>query len=218
MGHADDLLALGLADLRPASVPGQFERLLADPGIERAVDAPDGISRAQRAALRGLAPQLREWCAELGQLAIPASLDHADVHPGNIFAAAGTPFDWGDASVGHPFSSLLIALRTAAEQAGLPPGSPPQAGLAPSYLGPWLEAGYGPAAVHRSVELALRIAPLARVLTWGRVFPCFLGHPGPSAHAAITTRRSFDEYPRERLGTVFNGAERVAGGPRCEVA
>ena len=31
---------------------------------------------------------------------------------------------------------------------------------------------------------ALRIAPLARALTWGRVFPCFLGHPATAAYAA----------------------------------
>jgi len=30
----------------------------------------------------------------------------------------------------------------------------------------------------------LRIAPLARALTWGRLFPCYLGHPGPGVHSA----------------------------------
>jgi hypothetical protein len=38
-------------------------------------------------------PRVREWCAELGDLAVPASLDHADVHPNNVFAATGMPFD-----------------------------------------------------------------------------------------------------------------------------
>jgi hypothetical protein len=45
-------------------------------------------------------------------------------------------------------------------------------------------AGYQWAAVDRSLSLALRIAPLARALTWGRLFPCFLGHPGPVGYAA----------------------------------
>jgi hypothetical protein len=182
--HADDLLSLGLADLRPASVPGQFEKLLVNPDIEAVVGTPDGITRGQHEALHGLAPQLRELCAELDDLGMPASLDHADVHPGNVFAANGTPFDWGDAAVAHPFSSLLVALRTAAEQAGLSPRSPEVAVLTASYLSPWLEAGYGRAAVDRSLSLALRIAPLARALTWGRLFPCYLGHPAPAVHAA----------------------------------
>jgi len=56
--------------------------------------------------------------------------------------------------------------------------------LTASYLSPWLEAGYGQAAVDRSLFLALRIAPLARALTWGRLFPCYLGHPAPAVHAA----------------------------------
>ena len=182
--HADDLLSFGLADLRPCSVPGQFEKLLGAPHIEAVVGAPGGITRSQHEVLRELTPQLRALCAELDDLGIPASLDHADVHPGNIFAATGIPFDWGDAAVAHPFSSLLVALRTAAEQAGVSPRSPDVAVLTASYLGPWLEAGYGRAAVDRSLSLALRIAPLARALTWGRLFPCYLGHPALAVHAA----------------------------------
>lgn len=182
--RAGDLLALGLADLRPGSVPGQFEKLLADPATERVIDAPDGITRGQYRALCLLAPRLRAWCAELGDLGVPASLDHADVHPGNIFAVTRTPFDWGDAAVAHPFASLLVALRTAAEHASLPPRSRELAVLTDNYLQPWLAAGHSRAAADRSLALALRIAPLARALTWGRLFPCYLGHPGPAAHAA----------------------------------
>ena len=171
------LLALGLADLRPGSVPGQFERLLGDPAFARATDAPGGITRGQHEALRALAPRLREWCAELDDLGIPASVDHADVHPGNIFAASGVPFDWGDAAVAHPFSSLLVALRTAAEHTRLSPRSPQLAVLATSYLSPWLEAGHSRAAVDRAVPLGLQIAPLARALTWGRLSPVLPGAP-----------------------------------------
>lgn len=182
--HGDRLLALGLADLRPGSVPAQFERLLDGPAISQAIDAPDGITGREHAALRALTPQLREWCAELDELGIPASLDHADVHPGNIFAAGGVPFDWGDAAVAHPFCSLLVALRTAAEHTRLAPQSPELAVLTASYLEPWLAAGHSQATVDRVLPLALRIAPLARALTWGRLFPCYLGHPGPAVLGA----------------------------------
>jgi hypothetical protein len=193
--HVGDLLALGLADLSPGSAPGRFERLLGDPATERVVGAPEGITREQHQALLALAPRLREWCAELADLGIPASLDHADVHPNNVFAAAGTPFDWGDAAVAHPFSSLLVALRTAAEQAGLPARAPELTALTEEYLRPWLEAGHRRADVDRSLSLALRIAPLARSLTWGRVFPCYLGHPGPAGHAARALAAVLDRDP-----------------------
>ena len=181
--HTADLLGLGLPDLRPGSVPAQYDKLLADPATERAVGAPGGITVAKHQELRALAPRLRDWCAELGELAIPASLDHSDVHPNNVFAAANSPFDWGDAAVAHPFCSLLIALRTGAEHAGLPPRSPELTALAGDYLTPWLDAGYPRPAVDRSLSLALRIAPMGRALAWGRVFPCYLGHPVPAGHA-----------------------------------
>ena len=179
-----ELLALGLADLRPGSVPVQYEKLLGDPAVLQGIDAAGGIARRQRAALRALAPRLRDWCGELDQLGIPASVDHADVHPGNIFAARGVPFDWGDAAVAHPFSSLLVALRTAAERTRLSPRFPELAVLTTSYLSPWLEAGYSREAVDRALLLALRVAPLARALTWGRIFPCYLGHPALAVHQA----------------------------------
>ena len=190
--HAGDLLALGLADLRPASVPAQFARLLADPAITSRLDTPDGITGDQHQSLLQLRPQLTEWCAELDGLGIPASLDHADVHPNNIFAATGMPFDWGDAALAHPFASLLVLLRTAAEQAGLPADAPEITALTEAYLRPWREAGHPHEAITRALPLALRITPLARALTWGRLFPCYLGHPGPSAHAARTLADMLD--------------------------
>lgn len=182
--HADDLLALGLADLRPQCAPAQFERLLASPATERSVGAEGGVSHAEYKELRDLVPQLAQWCAELSELGVPASLDHADVHPGNVFAQAGVPFDWGDSAVAHPFCSLWVALRTAAEQAGVDPRSAQMSALASAYFAPWLEAGHPEESLYRSQRLALRIAPLARALTWGRVFPCFQRHPVPAAHAA----------------------------------
>jgi len=193
--HVGDLLGLGLADLRPASVPGRFDRLLADPATQRAIGAADGISRAQHVNLCAVAPRLRAWCAELDDLGVPASLDHADVHPNNVFAAAGTPFDWGDSAVAHPFSSLLIALRTAGEHAGLPSRAPELAALTEDYFTPWLEAGHRRADIDRSLVLALRIAPLARALTWGRVFPCYIDHQGTIGHAARALADVLDPDP-----------------------
>jgi hypothetical protein len=190
-----DLLALGLPDLRLGSVPGRFGQLLADPAMEQVIDTPGAITRAEHEALRALAPRLREWCAELGDLGVPASLDHADLHPNNVFADTGAPFDWGDAAVAHPFCSLLVALRTAAEQASLPPRGPELGGLTEEYFRPWLAAGYPRAAVDRSLSLALRIAPLARALTWGRLFPCFIGHPRPAGHAARVLATVLDPDP-----------------------
>jgi hypothetical protein len=46
--------------------------------------------------------------------------------------------------------------------------------------------------------MALRIAPLARALTWGRLFPCYLGHPAPAVHGARALAAMIEPDP---LGT-----------------
>jgi hypothetical protein len=66
---------------------------------------------------------------------------------------------------------------------GVPPGSAEITALTEFYLEPWLGAGHQRAAVDRSLSLALRIAPVSRAMAWGRVFPCYTGHPGPSGNA-----------------------------------
>lgn len=97
----------------------------------------------QHEALRAIAPRVRDWCAELDDLGIPPGLDHADVHPNNILAASR-------AGPGRP--------RADRAHRGLPPA---------------LDRGRAPrAAVDRALPPALRIAPFARALTWGRIFPC----------------------------------------------
>jgi hypothetical protein len=58
---------------------------------------------------------------------------------GNILPAPSGDrfFDWGDASVAHPFTSLLIALRAMADTFGLPPGDPVLRRFRDAYLEPW---------------------------------------------------------------------------------
>ena len=182
--HAADLLSLGLADLRPGSVPGQFEKLLASPHIEAVVGPPDGITHGQYERLRGLGPLLRELCAELDALGLPASLDHADVHPGKHLRRDRQPLRLGRRRRRAPVLQPPGRPADRGRARGSSPRSTRSARPHRRYLGPWLEAGYGRAAVDRSLSLALRIAPLARALTWGRLFPCYLGHPAPSIHAA----------------------------------
>jgi hypothetical protein len=81
---------------------------------------------------------------------------------------------------------------------GMPPWRDPRwlvTALTEDYLGPWRDAGHRRAAIDRALSLALRVAPLARALTWGRVFPCYLGHPGPAGHAARALAAVLDPEP-----------------------
>jgi hypothetical protein len=95
------------------------------------------------------------------------------LHPNNVFGRGeeAVAFDWGDASLTHPFSSLLVLQRASARFFGVEA----LAALRSAYLEPWLEAGYQQADLQRAVDLALLIAPVARATAWCRVFPCFAG-------------------------------------------
>jgi hypothetical protein len=57
-----------------------------------------------------------------------------------------------------------------------------------------------PIAVDRALLLALRIAPMARALTWGRLFPCYLGHPDPAGNAARALAAILEEPHPPGLG------------------
>ena len=91
----------------------------------RLVETPgSGLTRFDQARLRGLLSNVAEWCATLSSERDRASLQHDDLHDGNVFvgpAGAGGVgggdriFDWGDAAVGHP-SGLLATLRSIASR------------------------------------------------------------------------------------------------------
>ena len=71
-----------------------------------------------------------------------ASLQHDDLHDANIFVPYDgvgpyRVFDWGDASVAHPFTTLLVTLRVVAYRLELAGGAPELLRLRDAYLEPW---------------------------------------------------------------------------------
>lgn len=74
-------------------------------------------------------------------------------------------FDWGDASIAHPFTSFLVAYRAAARRFG--PGHLDR--LRDAYLEPWT-ADHPVAELRAACELAVRVGAISRALSWGRVF------------------------------------------------
>ena len=88
-----------------------------------------GLTEAEIAALRAAEPRLIEACLRLQTGPVPLSLDHGDFWPGNIYTSDEkiTLFDWSDASITHPFFSLVMAEDEIAgglsdEPAGAPAG------------------------------------------------------------------------------------------------
>jgi hypothetical protein len=156
--RAGEMVALGVPDRRPAALPGLLAGLLDDPAVRAALGAE------RLAAVSAVAPAYADWCAELAADGLGVSLQHDDLHDGNVFAG-GRFFDWGDASVAHPFGTLLVALSSARHAFGLRPGAPELLRLRDAYLSGWPG---DPAALRRSATLACRVTPVSRALAWRR--------------------------------------------------
>lgn len=162
--HVDDLLAFGIADMRPAAMPRRFDEALA---VARRYDTPSPEDRAALARVAGLRDTFAGWCHRLAESPVPASIDHNDLHTDNIFATGARFYDWGDAVVAHPFSSMLMALGFLRYQHGLAADDPVVLRLRDAYLEPFTALAPRSELV-AEVELACQVGKAARVLTWDR--------------------------------------------------
>jgi hypothetical protein len=167
-GHADEMVALGVPDNRPPRLPDRVRALLEDDDAMLA--DPGGIDPAVRGRLLDAMGGYAELCRALDAGPVPSSLQHDDLHDANVFVVGNRHrfFDWGDASVGHPFQSLLVPLRMATSALDLPQGHPVVLRLRDAYLQPWRAFAETPV-LHELVDLALQVTPLERSLTWRRI-------------------------------------------------
>jgi Phosphotransferase enzyme family len=101
--RVDDLVALGVPDLRLAEIPARYEQLLAE------VELSDEDRRRVEASF----PTVRERCEELAGYCLPETIQHDDFHDGQVYVRDGRYLllDWGDACVSHPFFTLSVTLE-----------------------------------------------------------------------------------------------------------
>jgi hypothetical protein len=153
--NARDHLAHGVPDLRMATLPARYEELLRR-------DLP--LARDELGRLRGFAPRFAALCAELAAHQVPETVQHDDLHMANLYAQGERLrlLDWGDASISHPFASLVVTFRFLEERNRLPPGDPWFARLRDAYLEPW---GGGLA---DAFALAIRVGAFAHAFAWAR--------------------------------------------------
>jgi phosphotransferase family enzyme len=158
--RADELVAMGVADMRPAVMPARFDEAVAVVE-ERTGHRVDAI-REMRATFAG-------WCERLGESPVAASIDHNDLHPWNIFFAEGQArfYDWGDSVVAHPFASMLVTLAVVRMQLGV--GVDDRAVTRPrdAYLEVWGDVAPRSVLVAEQ-ELACWVGKVSRALTWDR--------------------------------------------------
>ncbi|NHN56911.1 aminoglycoside phosphotransferase family protein [Calidifontibacter sp. DB0510] len=119
-------------------------------------------------------PALRAAAERLDAVGLPLTIQHDDLHSGNVFADGSSAggheariFDWGDAYVGNPLCSLLIALRDPSNNFDLPDDAGRDARLLRAYLTCWSDVA--PTAELLSVVPdALLLARVGRILGWQR--------------------------------------------------
>ena len=149
------LLDLDVPDLRSSSLPGHYESMVAR-------DLP--LEREELTAARRLEPRLQALVNELAAVPIRDTIEHADLHHRSVFFRAGQVriLDWGDASVSHPFFSLVVTFHWLREVNGLAVDDSWFERLRDAYLEPW-----GPGLVP-VFDVAQRLGRVARALAWLR--------------------------------------------------
>jgi hypothetical protein len=157
--RAEAHLAAGVPDLRLGSLAAAFDAFVTGDLL---------IPPDEAAAFRALAPLVAaradELAAALAAAGIPETVQHGDLHPRSVYvdeAGRHRILDWGDASIGQPFATLLVTFQWLRE-GGLAAGDPTFTRLRDAYLEPW---GSGLVPVF---ELAQRVAAISHALTWLR--------------------------------------------------
>jgi aminoglycoside phosphotransferase (APT) family kinase protein len=169
----DGLRSIGLPDFSAAALLDRFDEVVADRRWFEADVAPE-LSRDDWEAVVGCRPRLAEAAARLTD-GRPATVQHDDLHDGNVFSRADAVriIDWGDASLAHPFGTLLVTLDVLAAQLECSRDDPSLDPVRDGYLEVWRTAGESVAELRRELDLAVRTAGLGRAGAWRRA----LGSP-----------------------------------------
>lgn len=176
LGRVQRELADALPELRSLGVPFrdldviavEIPAMLADrrrmrQGMEQ------GLSDVEIATLQSAESRLIEACRRLAEGSLPLSLDHGDFWPGNIYVSREriTLFDWSDATITHPFFSLVMAADEIGDTLKDQPGASER--VIDAYLREWSD--YGPLDELREIfDDAMLVAPLHLAIMYGTVY------------------------------------------------
>jgi aminoglycoside phosphotransferase (APT) family kinase protein len=167
--HLDALRASGVHEVSPATLPQQARDVLAHL-TARPIDA-GGLDSEQADRLAALMPTYDAWCAELAASGVAWSINHDDLHSGNICWNGDGPriIDWGDAVIGHPFGTLQGTTNSIAWSAGLAKDDPQVLAVRDAYLDEFADVGCRDDR-ERWTLLARRTGYVSRALSYVRAF------------------------------------------------
>lgn len=167
MEHSISLRSLGLPDRSSRTLADQVTPLI-EPAMQIEVDDEKHRLRPEhRPRLEAL---LAEWPAFAESLYpgdLSDTLNHGDLHDGNIGWLDGEArlFDWGDASLSHPFISMRTLLTTLERRFGVPAGDPELYPYIQAYLAPW-KAQLPDVDIGQLFETSRKVWPLVSLLGW----------------------------------------------------
>lgn len=141
------------------------------------------LEPAEAERLRTYGPRFAALCEELAGHGLPAAVQHDDLHDTNAFVDGERLriADWGDASLSHPFVSLVVTFRFLEERNGLEPADSWFAKLRDAYLEPW---GTGLA---DAFELAQRLGRFAHAFGWVSLLHLLPSDQRPAYDASFRT-------------------------------
>jgi hypothetical protein len=174
-GNKHRLLAAGIPDRGPAQLPLEYRRLLAELSAQPTEEG--GLAAEEAATLENCLPAYDHRCAELAASPMADTLQHDDLHSNNVCWPGGVDdlpsvriIDWGDASVGHPFGTMLATLNSIAFHAGVLNDDgriddPNLLRIRDAYLEPFADLG-SREELARLVALARSTGCVTRALAW----------------------------------------------------
>jgi hypothetical protein len=173
--HVPEILGFGTPDHRATPLVAVFaDAVASEPTLSG--DRSDRITEDERRALIELRPRLNDALGVLAALGIEDTLQHDDLHHGNVLVRDGRAviFDWGDACVSHPFLTLAVTLRFAASATKRAAEDAEIVALRDAYLEPWSERA-STRELRDAAELGRRIGEVSRTLTFHAVARAYPG-------------------------------------------
>lgn len=163
---SEQMLAWGVPDRRLASLPALYQELLSDKEL-MLIGHEDGLSEQEYHKLQAGLEEFSQLCAQLDSYGLPVTLVHEELHENNVLfdGERHTFMDWSDASVGHPFFTLIVTLRATAYWLKIDPNGPELARMRDVYLEPFTRFA-SRAQLDQAAKLAIRLGMFNRALSW----------------------------------------------------
>ena len=169
-GRADALLELGVPDGRPDVLSATLSGLVRMDQWWDLVGPDDRATAGQaRSRLGELAGRVAVEAGELATSGIPSTLQHDDLHGGNVFVGREGIrfFDWGDSVVAHPFASMVTTLNSIADRFDTDTDGPQFQRLRDAYLDAWTDV-LPRSSLQTVLERALSLGRIGKAAAWAR--------------------------------------------------